>query len=558
MRLLMVPLWLGAVFAAVPAQTQNPATPPSAAEQAFRDGWWAESGQGDLTAALTRYLAAAAADGPPTIRAKALLHAGAVQQRLGKAESAIATFRQLLKEHAGEADLAEQARVHLRELTAIDLRQNYDEWYERRLFSEEVQLQILGKLDELAAALLPPTVKSNQNKTEHENRIVGLRQAILTFGPGAVPPLRKTAVGRHRRLAEESISMLFALGELPPVEALCRSQDWSFEAGPWRTVLKRRGEAGSMPADATDTTARLLAAALAGPDALLQALVNQRPQDEESGLSAITSALLTFAAESRAQTIQVMGLPTTPIMIRRILESTLLEEPYPLTIAEWAAVSHDPLRFELRSVGLGRIVAQLGPRDGDRFDEMLARVDTAVGSGRMVLRNALAGGLTRNCAPEQLPWTSSRLRHTLQLLSGADQETSSVFYAIRLREDLRNLLAEALFDDPRASAATFAPTEGNGPNMALSTLLHPHVDDENTTELLARNWHACLHRVLTRRWGNYDEPMRIDALRVLGQCLHGDYGGLEALRAFCEDIQTNATEAVKAAAQTVLEGMPVN
>ncbi|MFY7950840.1 MAG: hypothetical protein ACOVRP_16620, partial [Gemmatimonas sp.] len=77
---------------ALPAQTP----PPSAAEAAYRDAWWEESGRGDLASALKGYLAAAAADGPAGVRAKALLAAGSAQQRLGKAESAIATFRQLL------------------------------------------------------------------------------------------------------------------------------------------------------------------------------------------------------------------------------------------------------------------------------------------------------------------------------------------------------------------------------------------------------------------------------------------------------------------------------
>src|SRR5690606_32246945 len=131
---------------ALPAAAQQP-TP---AEAAYRDAWWAESGQGDLPAALKGYLAAAAAEGPSAIRAKALLGAGSVHQRLGKTESAIATFRQLLQQCPGEADVAEQARTHLRELTAVDLRDGYDEWYQRRLFSEEVQVQILQKIQALA------------------------------------------------------------------------------------------------------------------------------------------------------------------------------------------------------------------------------------------------------------------------------------------------------------------------------------------------------------------------------------------------------------------------
>ena len=253
MRLLVVSLWVGTVFAAVPAQAQSPSTTASAAEQAFRDGWWAESGQGDLAAALNRYLAAATADGPVAIRAKALLHAGAVQQRLGKAESAIATFRQLLKDHAGEADLVEQARVHLRELTAVDLRQNYDEWYERRLFSEEVQSQILGKLEQLAGELVPPTSQSAKEQAERQNRIVRLRQEVLAFGKGAVPPLRKAAVGRGTRLAEDAVELLFALGELPPTEALWRCSDWTLEASSWQTLLRRRNEAGPLPGEPIDS-----------------------------------------------------------------------------------------------------------------------------------------------------------------------------------------------------------------------------------------------------------------------------------------------------------------
>ncbi|MBK8096522.1 MAG: hypothetical protein IPK26_05405 [Planctomycetes bacterium] len=558
MRLLVVSLWLGTVFAAVPAQAQSPSTTASAAEQAFRDGWWAESGQGDLAAALNRYLAAATADGPVAIRAKALLHAGAVQQRLGKAESAIATFRQLLKDHAGEADLVEQARVHLRELTAVDLRQNYDEWYERRLFSEEVQSQILGKLEQLAGELVPPTSQSAKEQAERQNRIVRVRQEVLAFGKGAVPPLRKAAVGRGTRLAEDAVELLFALGELPPTEALWRCSDWTLEASSWQTLLRRRNEAGPLPGEPIDQRTRMLAAALAGPAALLQALLEYRLIDDEVDLTAVGAALLAADAATRKSVLQVLATPTAPIMIRRCLESALIDGSPTLTATEWATVSRDPLRFELRTVGLRRVIQRIGLRDGDLFDEMLARASTASGNGRMTLVNTAIEALSHCGAQDQFPWTLGRLQQFLHLAADADVESAPVFAAVRLREDLRQLLAEALFDDPQATAAKLVPAEGEGPRQSLSAMLSPHIEDEYSTELLARRWHASLHRVLTGRWGNYDEAMRIDALRLLGQSLHGDFGGLEALRAFCQDIQSNQSEAVKVAAQAVLEAMPGN
>lgn len=175
-------LLLASLLAPAPAQQPAPGQKTTAAEQAFRDAWWAESGQGDLGAALAKYLAAAAAEGPAAVRARALLSAGAVQQRLGKAESAIATFRQLLKEHPAEADCAEQARVHLRELTAVDLTTGYDEWYERRLFSEEVQVQILDKIQALAKALGEPAAGKPEERSlqgQHQAALRGDRKSVV-------------------------------------------------------------------------------------------------------------------------------------------------------------------------------------------------------------------------------------------------------------------------------------------------------------------------------------------------------------------------------------------
>ncbi|MFN9277597.1 MAG: hypothetical protein ACK6D2_17895, partial [Planctomycetota bacterium] len=186
---------------ALPAQTP----PPSAAEAAYRDAWWEESGRGDLAAALKGYLAAAAADGPAGVRAKALLAAGSAQQRLGKAESAIATFRQVLQQFPGEAAVVEQARTHLRELTAIDLRQGYDEWHQRWLFSEEVQLQILQKLTQFGGHVAAFGGLSQAEEGDQKATLRQLRMEILGYGAGAVPALRKATASLNGALAEFAV-----------------------------------------------------------------------------------------------------------------------------------------------------------------------------------------------------------------------------------------------------------------------------------------------------------------------------------------------------------------
>src|SRR5262245_4110436 len=201
-----------------PPQAETPPAPPTAAEKAFRDAWWAESGQGDLDQALRGYLAAVQADGPEKVRARALLAAGSVQQRLGKVESAIATFQQLLRDFAGQTDLVEQARVHLREVTAVDLREGYDEWYERRLFSEAVQVEILGHLTRLAGLLDEQTqLRNADERNKKAAEIAALKRALLAYGKGAVPALRKAAESASEPLAVAAIELLFQLGQLPPV-----------------------------------------------------------------------------------------------------------------------------------------------------------------------------------------------------------------------------------------------------------------------------------------------------------------------------------------------------
>ena len=83
----------------------TPAPRPSAAELQLRDAWWAESGANDLSAALRGYLAAVAAEGPATVRARALLWAGRLQQRLGQSEQALASFERFLAQDAPAQDV---------------------------------------------------------------------------------------------------------------------------------------------------------------------------------------------------------------------------------------------------------------------------------------------------------------------------------------------------------------------------------------------------------------------------------------------------------------------
>ncbi|MFN7671871.1 MAG: hypothetical protein ACK5S5_15610 [Planctomycetota bacterium] len=558
------PLAMFLLAAALPAQTP----PPSAAEAAYRDAWWEESGRGDLAAALKGYLAAAAADGPAGVRAKALLAAGSAQQRLGKAESAIATFRQLLQQFPGEAAAVERARTHLRELTAIDLRQGYDEWHQRWLFSEEVQLQILQKLTQFGSHVAAFEGLSQAEEGDQKATLRQLRMEILGYGAGAVPALRKATASVNGALAEFAVGALFVLGDAPPAPALQQRFDtWGDDAANWRLLLALPRDRAAELRAAIRTEAAgadLLAGALQGPRQLLAAIVATTSfalalvDDSSEVLGAATEALLRADPESRGATVTAVVDEAVPERVRRGMAIAFACEDVqevPLTAGQWLALGEKLLDAELRaSVCVYGVVHQLRADDGPLLDALLTRIAAAKGEHRDRCVQSLCSGLQASVAPQQLPWTLVRLRRVL-LLCRVTPNTYDVRPWLRslLRADaLRLQLAEALLGDPLAAAnpdpegrhesdgRTFVDVFGWG-----------HIDYGDDLQRLAPQWHAALAGCLTRLWPGFSEEQRLAALSVLEQALveHEERASLVAFLAAADAAGSDAVREALAALQ---------
>jgi hypothetical protein len=563
----------------------NGGTPPTgsplpAAEQLFRDAWWAESGANDTEGALRGYLAAAAADGPAAVRARALVFAGRLQQRLGKADQALASFRRVVTDFATESQAVGEARTHLRELTAVDLRQNYDEWYERRLFSEEVQLVILGKLEAAASLLSDGSGSAEQQRARHEQANVLLAE-LLPFGKGAVPALRKAAVGAHGELAERAISLLFRLGEVPPLRALLERSEWLSDSDAVRRLCTTRtGErlpGGGADADGrarfvdTDRDGipdqrvaperlspheRVVAAAMDGPQALA-ALVVADCGLQEHELSPLVAALL-FDAQARATLLAALRRNDVPLGVRSAIEETLTRgdlDPM-LTTAEWLAVGEEPLRAELRAYAARRVAATVTANDGEAFDRLLHWVVEQEPLGlTMDLREQLFGGLTEHRAPELAPWTPQRLALVLRTVGSGDPANAMPQFWSRLRRaaSFRATMALAVLDDPVALVTAF---RRDGDDAAAVESLAAHfagdLDSQHDAQLMARRWHEAVAAALPAAWAKLDEKARLAALIVLQGVRHPADAKAPALRAFLEQQAKGESAAVRAAIEQTL------
>ena len=83
------------------------------------------------------------AEGPASLKARALYKKAVVLQRIGRTEEAIRTLERLAKEYPGEAAPQADARARLAEWTAVDLKTSFAEWYQRYQYSPEFQAKIV-------------------------------------------------------------------------------------------------------------------------------------------------------------------------------------------------------------------------------------------------------------------------------------------------------------------------------------------------------------------------------------------------------------------------------
>ncbi len=554
----LIPAFLTFVAVLGPTHTQQPAGEPPAAtteaERQFRDAWWAESGKNDLELALRGYLAAVAADGPASVRAKALLHAGALQQRLGKADAALDTFRKILTEYATERASVDQARVHLRELTAVDLRQNYDEWYERRLFGEEIQLVILGKLEALTS-LLARRPNDNKEIDSWQKEVRGLQADLLAFGKGALPALRKASLGGHEESREYVISMLFSLGEVPPAAALLSTQGWLGDPQNWSHLLKApRGT--QVPASSAWHRA-LLVAALRGPSDLLHALLESRDHsffDSPEIATAITAALLDDAS-SRDATLDAIRSTATPLRWRPAMERALIDaedRPLLLSAQQWLLVSTEPLQFELRIRGIARAGGLLGKEDEALLEQLLVRAEAASDNDRQAFTAALTQGLSRLVAPLDVPWTAARLRRLMLLAQWAnDGNIVETTRSLCLHEPARAMLAEAILGEPHAfCAALKAIPDDKRVCTPITDQMVLNYGDERDTALVCTRWHAAMLSVIERNWKAWDDTNRAHAVWLLQQGLRSE-GATDQVRTFLSSVKAAAGEPVRVAIEAL-------
>ena len=547
-------LALGAVASAQqPEPAPAPAPATSEAEKQFRDAWWAESGKNDLETALRGYLAAAAAEGPASVRAKALLHAAGAQQRLGKADAALDLYRKVVAEYATERACVEQARVHLHELTAVDLRQNYDEWYERRLFGEEIQLLILGKLEALTSLLAQGWPQESKEQQTHRKQIDVLEAEILAFGKGAVPALQKACSGGHEESREHAIDMLFSLGQLPPVSALLSCDGWLGDAQHWTLLLASPSTAALPASNAWHRP--LLAAARQGPAQLLAAVLASRDPHLVEGSDVVTQITITLLQHeaSKDATLAAIGSAETPHQFRRAMESApfQVERTIRLTAQQWLQLSEDPLLFELRIEGTRLAANQLGKGDEAILERLLQRTETR-GPAMNLYTQALTAGLARLVAPLDVPWTAPRLRRLILLHQHrVDAGLAEVLAPFHVNAPTRVMLADALFGEPAAFVAAIRsiPDADRLENPLTDQVAFPNGGElENT--LFCTRWHAAMLAVLERDWNRWDDGNRAAAVWIVQQTMRSE-GAIDAIRAFLENNKAGAAEVVRAAIEAL-------
>ncbi len=256
--LALAPLAPLALTAAPRAHADDAPDDQSPAAKAYRDAWWAETGGGNLTQAVEGYAKAADAEGPASVKARALYRKAVVLQRIGKTEEAIRTLERLAKDHPGEAALQTDARARLAEWTAVDLKTSFAEWYQRYQYSPEFQAKIVDLVLKLGSF----------------DQAVGsaASQEILTIGAPAIPALRQHVSSSNGALRERVVTVLLQLGDVPSLDALRETTEWRNRQACWaalrsssdreRARLKAEGKA-DVPFD------QGLLAMLDGPVALL-------------------------------------------------------------------------------------------------------------------------------------------------------------------------------------------------------------------------------------------------------------------------------------------------
>lgn len=263
MRPLLLALMLLCAFAAPLSAEEEPAgdTP---AEKAYRDAWWAETAGGDLTKAIDLYGQSVGAEGPASVKARALYRQAVVLQRLGRTEQAIAALERLAKEHPGETALQADARARLAEWTAVDLRTGFPEWYRRFQYGPEFQAKVVDLVLKLGV--------------QAEEDVRSAERELITIGEPAVAALRAHLASRNGTLRRNAVEVLLKLGVVPD-EIVTADPTWANEQDCWTPILALSSERrNALRARLPETHYPPLAAALGEPAQLLEWLA-AKPED---------------------------------------------------------------------------------------------------------------------------------------------------------------------------------------------------------------------------------------------------------------------------------------
>ena len=385
----------------------------SAAGKAYRDGWWAETAGGNLTQAIDLYTKAADAEGPASVKARAIYRKAIVLQRIGKTEDAIRTLERLAKDHPGEAAVQADARARLAEWTAVDLKTSFAEWYRRYQYSPEFQAKIVDLVLKLGAADVNVGMEASNE--------------ILTIGAPAIPALRQQIESPNGTLRERVVTSLLHLGEIPSIEALRKSRGWRQDIGCWATVRSA----------ASDVRARLRAEAKA-----------EEPWDQ--GLVAALDgplALLTWANTPGAKGVVEPFLSMAPIWDKSGPEPKELRAPLK-ALAENRTLGDSPRRWAtswlfaihgvdvamaetwagsddvmLRQEGVGFLATPGGGADSWAAMRRLLKLapQWEMGQARIALCNGVISGIGDVPAQEEL----DRLADDLLLIQSGGRGTST-------------------------------------------------------------------------------------------------------------------------------------
>ncbi len=210
------------------ARAEDAPDDSTAAGKAYREAWWAETAGGNLTQAVELYGKAVDAEGPASVKARALYRKAVVLQRIGKTEEAIRTLERLAKDHPGEAGIQTDARARLAEWTAVDLKTSFAEWYQRYQYSPEFQAKIVDLVLKLGSSD-PGANGSASNE-------------ILTIGAPAIPALRQHVASPNASLRNRVVVALLQLGDVPPLESLRVTAQWRNDAACWEGLRSASAE----------------------------------------------------------------------------------------------------------------------------------------------------------------------------------------------------------------------------------------------------------------------------------------------------------------------------